>query len=283
MAAKGKRMRDSLVVAPQSLATDLVSVVIPCFNASGFIDSTLRSVLAQTHRNLQIVVVDDKSTDDSPAIVRRLAREDARIELVEMSCNWGTPGAPRNAGVRAARGLWVAFLDADDLWHPRKLEFQLAALKSTGTRVCSTQMRDLGPGEPVEFLEPRACRLRRITWRMQLIKYRTPTSSILARRELMLECPFKEELQFKAREDTDCFTRIHEYVPYSIKLEHPFLLYRVQASQISGNKWKMVARHLNMLKKYRRRSGTPLGARAYLFTATHFALAAYFRLFRRML
>jgi teichuronic acid biosynthesis glycosyltransferase TuaG len=263
---------------------ELVSVIVPCFNAAAFITDTLRSVLAQSYESLQLIVVDDRSTDDSAQIVRSLATADPRVSLIEMPANTGAPAAPRNAGVRAARGDWVAFLDADDLWHPRKLEFQLRALRLTGAQMCSTRMRDLRPGEQVVFQEPRAeCRTQRIDLKMQLTKYRTPTSSIVVRRDLMMRIPFNEDLRFKAREDTDCFIRAHEYFEHSIKLLFPFVLYRLQDTQISGNKLRMVSRHLNMLKRYRLRSGAGLGVKAYYFTATHFALAVYFRTFRRML
>jgi hypothetical protein len=94
---------------------------------------------------------------------------------------------------------------------------------------------------------------------------------------------FKKELEFKAREDTDCFIRVHEYVDSSVKLLHPFVFYRLQGKQISGNKARMVYRHFNMLKKYRLRSGATLGIGAYVFTVTHFVISVYYRLIRKML
>lgn len=262
---------------------DIVSVVVPCFNAGRFIGATIESVLAQTYSSFELIVVDDKSTDDSVAVVRNYASRDPRVSLLELDSNRGAPAAPRNLGVRAARGDWIAFLDADDLWHPRKLELQMLALARTGAKVCSTQMRDFKSGDTIEFGDPTACRLRLVDLRMQLIKYRTPTSSIVVERDWMLSHPFNEDLQFKAREDTDCFIRVHEYVDYSVKLEFPLVFYRLQDAQISGNKLRMVKRHLNMLKKYRLRSGESLGLKAYYFTFTHFALSLYLRAFRRVL
>jgi len=265
------------------MSAELVTVVVPCFNAARFIGTTIESVLAQSHRNLELLIVDDKSTDGSAEIVRSFALRDPRVKLIEMPRNTGAPAAPRNTGVRAASGKWVALLDADDLWHPRKLEFQLAALERTGTQLCSTRMKDFATGEQPQFLDPSGCRTEKITFHTQLVKYRTPTSSIVAARELMLKIPFNEDLQFKAREDTDCFIRAHEYIDYSVKLTFPFVYYRLQDTQISRNKLTMVRRHLNMLKKYRLRSGASLGAKAYYFTLTHFTLAVYYRLIRKML
>jgi len=264
-------------------SAELVSVVIPCYNAASFIGATLDSVLAQTYRQLEVIVVDDCSKDASVEIIRRYVGADSRVTLIQMERNAGAPAGPRNRGVRAARGDWIAFLDADDLWHSRKLEHQMAAIKATGARMCSTSMKDLLPGQAVAFSEPGDPDISRITLSMQLIKYRTPTSSIVVRRDLMLVNPFNEDLQFKAREDTDCFIRMHEYMDFSTKVMFPFVLYRVQEAQISGNKLKMVGRHLNMLKKYRLRSGAGLGLRAYFYTFTHFLLSVYYRSLRKEL
>ena len=267
-----------------SVAPNLVSVVVPCFNASAFIRSTIESVLAQTHTALELLVVDDKSTDDSAAIVEAIGERDPRVVLIQMPRNAGAPAAPRNAGVAAARGEWIAFLDADDLWHPRKLELQMRALAEHGAALCSTQMKDFREERDIARVEPPASvRVERVTLRQLLLKYRTPTSSIVVRRELMRAHPFNEDLSYKAREDTDCFIQLHEHIPYSIKLAHPLVYYRQQAAQISGNKGKMVRRHLSILKKYRHKSGEGLGVMAYVYTATHFLASIYVRAIRRML
>lgn len=261
-----------------------VSVIVPCFNAASFIGKTIESVLAQTYPAFELIVVDDKSTDESRTIVERYAGQDLRIKLISMPANAGAPAAPRNVGVAAARGDWVAFLDADDLWHPRKLELQMQALIEQASLMCSTQMKDFRDEQDIVRAElPARPSVQRITLVQQLLKYRTPTSSIVVRRELMLQHPFNEDLSYKAREDTDCFTQLHEHMPYSIKIAHPLVHYRQQAGQISGNKWKMVGRHLAMLKKYRHKSGEGLGVMAYVYTLTHFVTSIYVRAIRRML
>jgi teichuronic acid biosynthesis glycosyltransferase TuaG len=268
----------------QASSEPLVSVVVPSFNAAPFLESTLRSVLDQTHRNLEVIVVDDASTDGSADLVARIAETDPRVKLVCRTSNAGSPAAPRNQGVDAARGDWVAFLDADDLWHPRKLEIQLRVLASHGGVLCSTEMVDFRDDDEVVFDEPPSQpRVVHVTLRQQLVKYRTPTSSILARRDFMRRHPFNTDLSYCAREDTDCFIRVHEDMPFSVKVAYPLVRYRQQAAQISGNKWRMVGRHLGMLRKYRLRSGKPLGLMAYVYTATHFVSSLYVRGWRRRL
>ena len=99
----------------------LVSVIIPTYNSGPFVTETIDSVLCQTHPHREIIVVDDGSTDDTPARVRHYG---SKISYIRQS-NAGV-GAARNIGIRAASGDYLAFLDSDDLWLPEKLEVQLA-------------------------------------------------------------------------------------------------------------------------------------------------------------
>lgn len=262
----------------------LVSVIVPCYNAEKFIGQTIESVLAQSFVNFELIIVDDQSIDNTKKIICGYAQLDKRIRLVSMPQNAGAPAAPRNKGVAVARGVWIAFLDADDLWHPRKLEIQIAAINTSGASMCSTRMKDFFTNSEIIMIDvPSKPRVKQISFVQQLLKYRTPTSSILIRRTLMIECPFNEDKSYKAREDTDCFTRIHEYIPFSIKIDIPLVYYRQQADQISGNKFRMIGRHFSMLKKYRLRSGSGLGVMAYFYTFTHFTVSIYVRWFRRTL
>jgi glycosyltransferase involved in cell wall biosynthesis len=113
---------------PTCSTPPLVTVVIPAYNAAGSIETTLISVMKQTHRNLEIVVVDDGSTDDTAAIVARFAAKDSRIRLLQQP-NGGLAAA-RNSGIRAAKGEYIANIDADDVWRGENIERQLNALEN---------------------------------------------------------------------------------------------------------------------------------------------------------
>lgn len=108
----------------------VVSVIIPAFNAALWLEIAVGAACCQSLRQIEILVVDDGSTDGTVELVRRLAAGDSRIRLVERG-NGGV-GAARNSGIRAARGKYIAPLDADDVWHPSKLERQVERMESGG-------------------------------------------------------------------------------------------------------------------------------------------------------
>jgi glycosyltransferase involved in cell wall biosynthesis len=132
----------------------LVSVIVPAFNAAATLAETLRSVAAQTYRELEIVIVDDGSTDATPAIAEAFCAAEPRARLIRKA-NGGVASA-RNRGIAEARGAWVAPVDADDLWHPAKIERQVAAALAAPERpgfvycwfrVIDDQSRIIGAGE----------------------------------------------------------------------------------------------------------------------------------------
>jgi len=98
--------------------TPLISVVIPCYNVASYIRACLKSVLAQTFKSFEVICVNDGSPDNTVDIIE--AFRDPRIRIIHQQ-NRGLSGA-RNTGINASRGIYVALLDADDLWHPQKLE-----------------------------------------------------------------------------------------------------------------------------------------------------------------
>ncbi|WP_425956296.1 glycosyltransferase family 2 protein [Xylanimonas sp. McL0601] len=109
----------------------LVTVVMPAFNGERTLRESAASVLDQTFTSLELIIVDDGSTDTTATVVEDLAVRDARVRLVRQPRSAG-PAAARNAGIGVARGRYLAFCDADDLWLPTKLERQLELAGRTG-------------------------------------------------------------------------------------------------------------------------------------------------------
>jgi len=117
-------------------AGPLVSVVIPMYQAGAWIEETLTTVSAQTYKNIETVVVDDGSTDRGADVVAEYAASGSTPVRLVRTVNRGVSVA-RNTGVLASCGEYVALLDADDLWHPSKLEYQVAQLEESGSPMCT--------------------------------------------------------------------------------------------------------------------------------------------------
>src|SRR5687767_2043013 len=102
-----------------SIASGAVTVVIPCYNGAAYLRTTIASVLSQTALPREVLIIDDGSTDNSAEVARSFG---SAVKVISQE-NRGLSGA-RNRGIEEAQGEWVAFLDADDVWMPNKLEHQ---------------------------------------------------------------------------------------------------------------------------------------------------------------
>lgn len=115
----------------------MVSIIMPNYNAARFLNETIESVQAQTYPDWELLFVDDCSTDDSIQKVREFAKKDPRIRVFQNEKNSGAAYS-RNFALREAKGKWIAFLDSDDVWLPRKLEEQLTFMAQTGAKFSYT-------------------------------------------------------------------------------------------------------------------------------------------------
>lgn len=109
--------------------SELVSIIMPSWNTARFIAESIQSVIAQTYRNWELLIVDDCSTDNTDEIVSSF--KDERIKYFKNEKNSGA-ALTRNRAMREAQGEWIAFLDSDDLWAPEKLEKQIRFMKEHG-------------------------------------------------------------------------------------------------------------------------------------------------------
>lgn len=107
---------------------ELVSIITPVYNCEKFIVETINSVQKQTHQNWEMLLVDDCSPDNSAEIIKKLAAEDSRLKYIKLPENSGAAVA-RNTGLENAKGRYIAYLDADDIWFPNKLESQIAFME----------------------------------------------------------------------------------------------------------------------------------------------------------
>ena len=132
------------VRAMQFLGTaPLISVIVPAHNCEAYLNEAIASLTAQTIEDLEIIIVDDGSTDDTARVAAECAKRDARVRVISRSKASGRPACARNIGLRVARGEYIALLDADDIAMPHRFESAIDAMKRTGARFAFADYRRL--------------------------------------------------------------------------------------------------------------------------------------------
>ena len=160
-----------------------ISVVIPCFNSANTIERALRSVEGQITKPHEVIVVDDASSDNTVSVIEQYARTSTlNIRVIKQSANGG-PSVARNAAWNVATGEFIAFLDADDQWHPQKLEAQLNAMLANPTIVMSFHDHLFGSSEHFETL-PLTPTTSQATLHNYLIRNRSATPTVMLRTAL---------------------------------------------------------------------------------------------------
>ena len=160
-----------------------ISVVIPCFNSAKTIERALRSVESQTTKPHEVLVVDDASSDNTVSVIEQYERSSSlNIRVIKQSANGG-PSVARNAAWNVSTGEFVAFLDADDQWHPQKLEAQLNAMLANPTIVMSFHDHLFGSSEHFETL-PLTPTTSQATLHNYLIRNRSATPTVMLRTAL---------------------------------------------------------------------------------------------------
>ena len=223
----------------------LVSVVIPTFNYGQFVVEAVESALAQSYSPLEIIVVDDGSTDDTH---ERLKPYMSRIRYI-YQVNSGLSAA-RNTGIQAARGEWVAFLDSDDKWHHRKTEIQICfVLKDPAVRLIATTTTGdpKAVREDIEEIHNTPLTLTLITFSDLFVKNRFAPSSVLMHRSVFEEVGlFDSEL--RSAEDRDMWIRTASVSKIG-RIDLALTYYRIHTSSMSSNARRMEENIRKMLRK----------------------------------
>lgn len=219
------------------------SIIVPAYNVAHCIRQTLDSLLAQTCTDYEIVVVDDGATDNTVEIVQ--SYDDPRIRLVRQT-NRGLAGA-RNSGIDAARGAYIGFCDADDLWHPEKLECHIAHLElnpGLGVSYSGSAMID-DDGRPMGMSQ--RPKLQRITPEDVLLRNPIGNGSApVFRRAALEDIRYRPEGEtvrdwwfdetFRQSEDIECWTRFALTTSWDMAgIEADLTLYRISARGLSAS------------------------------------------------
>jgi glycosyltransferase involved in cell wall biosynthesis len=230
----------------------LVSVVVPTYNRADLIGETIESILAQTLRELELIIVSDGSTDATESVVR--ACNDPRVVFIAQP-NSGGPATPRNTGVRRARGKYVAFCDDDDLWRPQKLEKQVAVMEAQPD-VALTYTGGVTFGDQ-DFFSKSQIRCAARHDHFGSLKYGNfiTNSSVVVRKSVLDSVgPFDVDRFMRGTEDYELWLRVARGRRL-VGIDEVLFDYRIHSSNLAGNRTKATRRSIHVLRTLDRRTG----------------------------
>lgn len=213
---------------------DLVSVIVPVYNAEATLKDCLESILSQSHKAIEVMCVDDGSRDGSYKILQAMREKDPRITILKLEKNSGVASA-RNAGIRAARGRYISFCDADDLWMKQKLSIQLSKMLNSKAFVAhSSVIYRKGDKEKVQSM-PLAVRF----CDMKVRNYIPNSSGIYDAKRLGKF--FQKDI---FHEDYIMWSEILKQAGCSVGCDEPLAVIIRTPSSLTGNKLKSILKHL---------------------------------------
>lgn len=246
-----------------------ISIITPCFNGAQTISETIESVLNQRHQNWEMIIVDDVSTDASPAIIRSYAAKDARIRYLRTDAPSGSPALPRNIGIDNACGRFIAFLDADDVWLPEKLEKQVAFMTA---RNCPLSYSYYEKMDWQGNRNERIVRTRDLTTYGSILKSNSiPCLTSMIRRDAVGATRFKQIPQ----EDFCFWLDILKKGYTALNMCEVTALYREAPASRSSNKLDMFKGYWNVIRNHQRIAFLP--ACYYMMTYTVLGIAKYLK------
>ena len=221
----------------------LVSIVIPAYNCERFVAETIKSVKNQTFKDWELVIVNDKSSDKTAEVVKKFCSK--KIKLINLKENSGVAKA-RNAGIDAARGRYLCFLDADDLWVPEKLEKQLkfmeekkSAFSFTGYEFADENAKPNGKVVNVPA---------RLTYKQALKNTTIWTSTVM----FDLNKIYKNYVYMPLikSEDTATWWNVLKVTGHADGLNEVLSIYRRSGKTLSSNKFVAIQRIWNLYRKH---------------------------------
>ncbi len=215
--------------------SECVSIIMPSYNTAEYIAESIRSVIAQTYTDWELIIVDDCSTDNTDEVISEFL-SDERIRYIKNEKNSGA-AISRNRALAEARGKYIAFLDSDDLWMPEKLEKQLGFMAENGYKFTYTDYRIQLNGEWLPYVYTGPSKVTK--WKMKNYCYFS-TITVMYDREyvgLVQIEPIRKNNDYamwlKIIQKAPCY-RLPECLSYYIKHE---------GSISSGSKWKLIKHH----------------------------------------
>lgn len=249
----------------------LVSIVMPAYNCEKYVAKAIDSVLAQTYKNWELLVLDDGSKDNTFQIINEFGRKDSRIKPLKNEKNMGV-SATRNRGIELASGDWIAFLDSDDMWEPFKLEKQLrVADKSLAEFIFTGSSYINEQGEPFKgiFEVP-----EKVTYKKLRNHNVISCSSVIVKKKYFENIKMEKD---EMHEDYAVWLKILKLGVIAYGVNEPLLIYRISRNSKSGNKIRTV----KMTYKVFRFIGiNPIGSAYFMVRHVVASVEKYRRIFR---
>ncbi|HEO98691.1 MAG: glycosyltransferase family 2 protein [Campylobacterales bacterium] len=207
-----------------------VTIVTPSYNSEKFIAQTIESVLNQTYREWEMIIVDDKSTDNTVELIEPYAQKDKRIKYIVLEENSG-PAVARNRAIEEAQGRYIAFLDADDLWMPQKLEKQITFMQRENIALSYTGY--------YRFEQSTDQIKDEITVPLKVDYHELLKQNIIGCLTAVYDTKIVGKVTMpliRKRQDFGLWLKILKEVPYAYAINEPLAYYRIHNDSISSNK-----------------------------------------------
>ncbi len=221
----------------------LVSIITPCYNSADFITATLDSIVNQTYKHWELIIVDDKSSDNTIEIIEDFAQPHSNIKLIRLAKNGGVANA-RNVALDHVTGKYVAFLDSDDVWKPEKLSRQVDFMEEHNL--------------PMTF-----CAYHRIDEAGEIISRKIPVPTSVNYNQLLshnviifsTSLTLKSaigDLKFKkaGHEDWIFWLDLFKKCGKGYGINEPLALYRIRSNSVSSNKLKVIGYTWKILREH---------------------------------
>lgn len=215
----------------------LVSIITPTYNCAEFISRTLDSVQAQTYQNWEMIIVDDRSQDNTKEIVEKYMRKDPRIQYHLLAVNSGAAVA-RTTAMRLAKGSYMAFLDSDDIWEPEKLERQIKWMRDNGYAFSCTAYEHID--EDDNLLNRTIKTIPKTDYNRLLLDCPVGNSTVMYDVDKLgkFEVP-----NIRKRNDDALWLQMLKKEKYIWGMPDVLVKYRIRHNSISSNKLKVIKYH----------------------------------------
>lgn len=212
----------------------LVSIIMPAYNCEKYVGEAINSVINQTYKKWELIVVDDGSKDNTIKILGEISKKDSRIHFIKNEKNQGV-SATRNRGISLAKGDWIAFLDSDDMWEKTKLEKQIKYAEKTSAEFLFTGSSYIN--EDGEYYKGIFEVPQKVTYKKLRNQNVISCSSVLIRKRFFDDIKMEKD---DMHEDYAVWLRVLKTGISAYGINEPLLIYRISRNSKSGNKLKTI-------------------------------------------